>query len=216
MTELATEITEVVVYTDRARVNRHGVISLEPGIQSLEIPDLTSVLNPDSVRASAKGTANARLLGVKVKRIFYEEAVTEQVHELEEKIETYQDELKAFEVKEERIKQTQDSLSTLAEQTETYALALASGEQSIEEQLSLFDKLRNRVIKFDRDLIKNTKDRREKERQLDKVRKEIERWYGTPHRETYTAIIELESLAWVGSHYMIYISPKILLLIPLR
>ncbi len=192
MTELATEITEVVVYTDRARVTRHGDISLEPGIQSLEIPDLTSLLNPDSVRASAKGTANARLLGVKVKRIFYEEAVTEQVHELEEKIETYQDELKAFEVKEERIKQTQDSLSTLAEQTETYALALASGEQSIEEQLSLFDKLRNRVIKFDRDLIKNTKDRREKERQLDKVRKEIERWYGTPHRETYTAILELE------------------------
>jgi len=192
MIELATEITEVVVYTDRARVTRHSDISLEPGIQSLEIPDLTSLLNPDSVRASAKGTATARLLGVKVQRVFYEETVTEQVHELEEKIETYQDELKALEVKEERIKQTQDSLSTLAEQTDTYALALASGEQSIEEQLSLFDKLRNRVIKFDRDLIKNTKDRREKERQLDKVRKEIERWYGTPHRETYTAIIELE------------------------
>ena len=37
MTELVTEITEVVVYTDRARVTRCGNTSLEPGIQSLEI-----------------------------------------------------------------------------------------------------------------------------------------------------------------------------------
>lgn len=192
MTELVTEITEVVVYTDRARVTRRGDTSLEPGIQSLKISDLTFRLNPDSVRASAKGTAKARLLGVKVQRAFYEETATEQVRELEEQIETYQDELKELEAKEKRIKQTQASLSTLAEQTETYALALASGEQSIEEQLSLFDKLRNRVIKFDRDLIKNDKDRRAKERQLEKVRKEIERWYGTPHREAYTAIVELE------------------------
>ena len=192
MTELVTEITDVVVYTDRARVTRRGDTSLEPGIQSLEIPDLTIMLNPDSVRASAKGTAKARLLGVKVQRVFYEETVTEQVNELEDQIETLQDELRQLEAKEERIKQTQDSLSTLAEHTETYALALASGEQSIDEQLSLFDKLRNRVIKFDRDLIMNAKDRREKERQLDKVRKEIERWYGTPHREAYTAIVELE------------------------
>ena len=192
MTELVTEITDVVVYTDRARVTRRGDTLLEPGLQSLEIPDLTFSLNPDSVRASAKGTAKARLLGVRVQRVFYQETVTEQVHELEDQIETLQDELRQLEAKEERIKQTQDSLSTLAEQTETYALALASGEQSIEEQLSLFDKLRNRVIKFDRDLIKNGKDRREKERQLDKVRKEIERWYGTPHREAYTAIVELE------------------------
>jgi len=192
MTELVTEITDVVVYTDRARVTRRGDISLEPGIQSLEIPDLTFWLNPDSVRASAKGTAKARLLGVKVQRVFYEETVTEQVHELEEQIETLQDELRQLEAQGKRIQQTQENLSALAEQTETYALALASGEQNIEEQLSLFDKLRNRVLKFDRDLIKNAKNRREKERQLDKVRKEIERWHGTPHREAYTAIVELE------------------------
>ena len=170
MIELATEITEVVVYTDRARVTRQGSVTLEPGMHTLQISDLTFWLNPDSVRASAKGSAGAKLLGVQVQRAYYEETPAQQIKELEEKIESLQDELRELKTQEERIKQSQDNLVALSKQTDTYALALASGEQSIAVQLTMFDKLRARIDKFDTEISSTGKMRREKERQLDKLK----------------------------------------------
>jgi uncharacterized protein (TIGR02231 family) len=195
MIELVTEISEVVVYADRAQVTRLGKVTLEPGIQTLKVPDLTYWLNPDSVRATAKGSAKVRLLGVQVQHTFYEETPVEQLHDLEVEIEALKDDLNQMEKLNERIQQTQDNLITLAEQTETYALALASGEKSIEDQLSLLDKLRNRIIKFDRDLIKNEKNRRDKERQLERLEQELDQWRSSQGREAYTAMIELDVLS---------------------
>jgi len=192
MIELATEITEVVVYTDRARVTRHGSVTLEPGVHTLQISDLTFWLNPDSVRASAKGSAGAKLLGVQVQRAYYEETPAQQIKELEDQIEALQDELREMKTQEERIKQSQDNLVALSKQTDTYALALASGEQSIADQLTMFDKLRARIVKFDTEISTTSKKRREKERQLDKLKKELEQWHGTSHREAYHALIEVE------------------------
>ena len=194
MKELATKISEVVVYTDRAQVTRTGKVKLEPGVQNLHVPDLTYWLNPDSIRATARGTAKVRLLGVQVQHTFYEETPVEQIRELEAQIEALLDDVRGMEKQAERIRQTQESLLTLANHTETYALALASGEKSIEDQLSLLDKLRNRMIKFDQDLTQNAKDRREKERQLEKLQQEVEQWRNSQRREAYTAVIEMDVL----------------------
>ena len=129
-----------------------------------------------------------------VQHTFYEETPVEQIRELEAQIEALLDDVRGMEKQAERIRQTQESLLTLANHTETYALALASGEKSIEDQLSLLDKLRNRMIKFDQDLTQNAKDRREKERQLEKLQQEVEQWRNSQRREAYTAVIEMDVL----------------------
>ena len=64
MPVLDTRISKVVVYGDRARVARLGVLQVKPGSVLLEIPGLPGKLNPESLRATAQGTARARLLGV--------------------------------------------------------------------------------------------------------------------------------------------------------
>ncbi len=57
MDSLETRVTAVVVYPDRARVTRQGQAQLENGLHQIEIAGLPVRLNPDSARASARGTA---------------------------------------------------------------------------------------------------------------------------------------------------------------
>ena len=59
-----TKPTTVTVFPDRARVTRTGTVELQPGLQRVEITNLPLALVPESVRASGKGTARAKLLGV--------------------------------------------------------------------------------------------------------------------------------------------------------
>ena len=68
MTNLRTTISTVSVYPDRARVTRSGAVPLVPDSYRFEIPELPLDLDPASVRASAHGTAQARLLGVEIGR----------------------------------------------------------------------------------------------------------------------------------------------------
>jgi hypothetical protein len=70
MTELQTIITAVAAYPDRAQVTRGGTATLELGRHRLEVPELSLTLGAASVRASARGTTRARLLGVDVRRDF--------------------------------------------------------------------------------------------------------------------------------------------------
>lgn len=194
MVELVTEITAVTVYPDQARVTRSGELTLKPGVHILQIQELSLRLNPDSVRATARGTAQARLLGVQVQRSFYEEALSEQVHELEDQIEAQEDEQRGLKAKDELVRQNQANLSALAARTETYALALASGEMSVDDQLSIFDSIRARNETLDKELLEIAASQRVIERRLEKSRRELERWRGAPRREAYTAMIEVEVL----------------------
>ena len=57
MTSLDSIITEVVVFSDRARVTRRGSLALETGVHSIEVPNLPLALQPDSVRAAGGGSA---------------------------------------------------------------------------------------------------------------------------------------------------------------
>ncbi len=90
MTELQTTIVAVSVYPDRARVTRSGTVTLEPGNHRLEVSELPLKLDAASVRASARGTARARLFGVDVRRDFYVETPAERVRELEKQTEGIQ------------------------------------------------------------------------------------------------------------------------------
>ena len=71
--KVQTAVTAVAVYTDRARITRTGTETLEPGSHRLVIEELPLKLDVASVRAAARGTARARLLGVDVQREFFVE-----------------------------------------------------------------------------------------------------------------------------------------------
>ena len=192
MTELHTAITAVAVYPDRARVTRSGAATLELGSHRLEVEELPLRLDPASVRASARGTARARLLGVDVRRDFYVETPDERVRELEEQVESLEDELRALDAQAELLKQEQTAVSELAGQTEAFARGLAFGKTSAEAQMALLDSLRGRAEGINAALLDLVVSRRDLERRLQKLQNELDQLRGARRRERYTAIVEVE------------------------
>ncbi len=192
MTELQTDITAVAVYPDRARVTRCGTVTLEPGSHRLEVSELPLKLDAASVRASARGTARARLLGVDVRRDFFVETPAERVRELEEQIESLEDELKSLDMQTELFKQERATLGELSGQTEIYARGLAYGKIEAEAQMALLDSLRKRTEELNAALLDLALQRRNLERRLHKLQNELKQLRGTRGRERYTASVEVE------------------------
>lgn len=204
-----TSITAVTVYPDRARVTRGGTVHLDGGKHTLEIPELPVHLDPDSVRVSAQGTAHARLLGVEVQRAFFSETPVEKVRELESQIEALQDELLLLDDQKEVLEEQRHILDGLSTRTNTYALALVSGEMSWEEQQALFDGLRQRADRLDREMVELAARKRGAERRLQQLKNELGQLQGSRPRQRYTARLDLEvlqagdltvSLAYIVTH----------------
>ena len=194
MNQLPTSIKAVTVYPDRARVTRQGSLPLEAGLQTLVVSELPVQVDPDSLRAAARGTARARLLGVQVQRTFFSETPAEQVRQLETQVEALQDNLKQLDAQAELSRQSRQVVDKLANHTELYATALAAGEMSVEAQLSMLDGLGRRAGELDASLHALALHRRELERELVKLSKELEQQRSARPRERYQASIELEVL----------------------
>jgi uncharacterized protein (TIGR02231 family) len=195
MTELNTKIVEVTVYNDRARVTRRGPITLEPGVVWLSISNLPLTLNPESVRASARGMARARLLGVELERSYSIETPSEQIHQLEAEIEALKDDISGIEAQIVLTRQSRDNLAAIASRTNTYALALAGGAMALKDQLALFDGLTTRMGELDKQIQDSVVLQRQTQRRLEQLVNELQRWQGVPRRESYTANIELEVIS---------------------
>jgi uncharacterized protein (TIGR02231 family) len=194
MPSLTTSLTAVFVYPDRARVTRRGALSLEAGTHALEISALPLLLDADSLRASAYGTARARLLGVQAQRTFFTETPAEDIRQMEAQIEALQDSLKQAEAQAKLLLSYRTNLDTLTAQTQIYATALAAGEQTVEAQLALYDALRSRAEKLEAELQAIAAGRRETERQLQKLQSELDQQRNARPRERYTALVEVEIL----------------------
>ena len=194
MVPLKTTLAAVFVYPDRARMSRQGSLTLEAGTHALEISGLPIQLDADSLRASAYGTARARLLGVQAQRAFFVDTPAEAIRKLEMEIETLQDSLKQMDALTKLLQGYRANLDSLTAQTETYAMALAAGENTVEAQLALYDALRARAEKLDAEMHATTASRREVERRLQKLQSELDQQRNTRPRERYTAVIEVEVL----------------------
>ena len=194
MPPLQTSLAAVFVYPDRARVSRKGSLALEAGTHALEITGLPIHLDADSLRASAYGTARARLLGVQAQRAFFVETPAEAIHKLEVEIESLQDSLKQMDALTKLLQGYRSNLDTLSAHTETYAMALAAGENTVEAQLVLYDALRARAEKLDAEMLATTASRREVERRLQKLQSELDQQRNARPRERYTAVVEVEVL----------------------
>jgi len=134
------------------------------------------------------------LLGVQVQRSFFSEIPEARVHLLEQKVEALQDELKQLDARVELARQNRQVVDKLAGHTELYATALAAGEISVETQLTLLDGLSARAGQIDASLHTLAVRRRDIERELQKLTKELEQQRSTRPRERYQANVEIEVL----------------------
>ena len=195
MPSLDMRISEVVVYVDRAKITRRGVIAVEPGALVLDIPGLPGKLNPDSLRAAAHGTARARLLGVQAQRQHPLEAPQETVRNLEKALEEIKDQQRVLEDRIELSSHNRSALVKLLAETQTFATAIASGELPVEKSLATLDALQARAGQLDSEIQALLVDKRLLERREQQLVTELEKYRTVPKRVLLNARIDLEVLS---------------------
>ena len=195
MPKLDTTLFAATVFPDRARVTRRGEMAVEPGTHRIEIADLSIRLQPESVRASARGTARARLLGVQVERLFYAETPAEQVHEMETQLEALQDEMAGLDAQIELVKASRARIGELNGHTLVFATAMAAGEMTVEQQQALFAGLRKQAGELDAQGLGLAAQKRTLERRIQQLKRQLEQARNAGGRERYAAFIEVEVLS---------------------
>ncbi len=105
--EVESKISAVTVYSDRALVTRTNRLTLQPGKYELLFKDLPAGILEDSIYATGRGSARAKILGLDIKRTFLEKPRGEKIKKLEEEIQGLKDQDKALRDKVE-ISKTQD------------------------------------------------------------------------------------------------------------
>lgn len=192
MTTVNSRISAVTVFPDRARITRSAATHVEPGSQALEISDLPLHIDVESIRASIRGNARLRLLGVQMRRAIYTESSHERVRHLEEELETLGDRLKGLETRTGRIEHYTGVLGSLSEQTKTFARALVRGQGDLQQQLQMLDGLRARSEALDAEALQIDGEGRGLKRQMEKTKKELAQLRSLAPRERYSALVEIE------------------------
>jgi uncharacterized protein (TIGR02231 family) len=194
MPELTTTLDAVTVFPDRARLTRRGRLAVEPGQHCLEILDLPLALVTDSVRASGRGTARARLLGIRTEIRHYVETPAEAARELEARIQGLQDSDADLAARAEVLDKAQKALDGLAAQSDVYARGLAFRNRSPEDQGALYDFIVERASTQQTEILALSRQRRDLARELDRLRRELAKLQSARPRQRYAALVEVEVL----------------------
>lgn len=107
------KITAVTVYPDRALVTRSVQLEVTPQAYDIVFDHLPGAILEESVRASGKGTAAAKLLGLEIKRSFLEKTAREEVRELEKELQNLKDKDTALTNEQEALKAQSEFLKSI-------------------------------------------------------------------------------------------------------
>jgi uncharacterized protein (TIGR02231 family) len=195
ITELATQLDAVTVFPDRARLTRRGRTALQPGEHRLEISGLPMSLFPDSLRASGRGTARARLQGVSARIENYVETPAEAARELETKIQSIEDADADLAVQAAVLEKEQQAIDGLASQSEVFARGLALRNRTTADQGAVYDFVTGRGRTLQTELLALGRKRRDLARELDRLRRELQQLQAARPRQRTVAVVEVEVTA---------------------
>ena len=193
---LTSHISAVTVFPDRARVVRVATAVLDQtGSQRLLFDNLPLTLDRESVRVAGQGTARVRLRSVDVAHHFYEQTPAERVRELEETIQTSQDELAALDGELAILNTHAKHTAGLWEATAAYAAGLSRGRSTVEQQGELVAFLleQDEAIKTRQREIEQAK--RPLNRRLQKLLQELKQWQSARPQQRNQATVEIEVLS---------------------
>ncbi|MFQ5400719.1 MAG: mucoidy inhibitor MuiA family protein [Anaerolineae bacterium] len=188
-----TSISKVTVYPDRARVTCHGRCTVTEGAHRLIIDELPLVLDVDSVRVAGRGSARVRLMGVDVTRRHYGESPALKVRDLEQQIETLEDELRVLADDRAGWEAHARYLEGLRQATVEYARGLSRGRSTVEDQAQLAAYVREQDQETRAAMRELDVQKREVTRKLEKLRRDLEGFQAARPRSRYQARIEVEA-----------------------
>jgi uncharacterized protein (TIGR02231 family) len=186
-------ITAITIFPDRARVTRTSRFDAQIGPQQITIANLPLALIPESVRASGK--AKAKLIGVSTRLENFLDTPSEATHDLEIKIQDVTDADANLAARAVVLEKEQKALDGLATQSEMFARGLALRNRTPEEQGLILDFLTRRSQAIQTELLALSRSRREKTKEIDRLKRLLKTQQSAQPKQRYTATIELEILS---------------------
>ncbi|MFB2972983.1 mucoidy inhibitor MuiA family protein [Aerosakkonema sp. BLCC-F183] len=190
---LDTRISEVTVYTDRARVTRRGVVALTGGERELAIASLPVNVLSESIRATGSGTVPVRLIQVRTEGIFSPEPTSERVAHLNQQIEQLEEEKRRIRDELKSLELQRNFVQNLGEKSvEKFSIGLSQQQVGLNETRDLLSFLGQRNSDFSNAMAQLEKQGQQLEKQtlaLGKQLWEIEKFRP---QESFSIIVAIE------------------------
>jgi uncharacterized protein (TIGR02231 family) len=179
-------IKEVVLYTDRAFTTRSADLNVSKGVVDVVFTPLPASLNPQSIRASGKGTADVKILGCEFESIYTGEASDEEILSLEKELEKLRDQYRILQDKKALLDEKKSRLSELNSFTvKQLSKSLGRGEMKTDDSDNLLEflfnkdeKLMDTIYKIDIEMRELEKEILKKENEYNKLKHERMTEYG--------------------------------------
>lgn len=209
LVETESKVTQVIVYPNSAQVTRQAQIQLKEGFHEVVFTNVPENLNEGTLTVAAKGSARAKILDAKIKKIFLERPQSQLVRKLEDEIRTLEDELSELHNQQTVIQEEREFLRSI----KLYAgqqipKDLVTKMPETEELDSLYGLLKGKwQDTYVRELEIKQQIRKINEK-LEKLRKELAQLRQGQHKEKRIISIELEvegqGTLSVAASYLMY------------
>jgi uncharacterized protein (TIGR02231 family) len=168
---IATQITAVTVYTDRALITRQGTIHLTGTERQLILTNLPPTLDTESIRVSGKGQIPVKIQGVTTDRQYTTEPVVERIAELTDEIDRLETDNRHLQYQINTLAHQTSFIRGLREKTETtFSRSLASQQIGLQDTQNLLDFIGTKNTEYAR----ATEDLQQQQKQIDKRLKSLQ------------------------------------------
>lgn len=205
---LETQITQVTVYSNQARIQRSGSLELTGQEQELVIDNLPASVQTDSLRVRGQGTVSLRILGVRSQRQFATQAVAPQLVALEQQLETLEQEQQALGDRRAAIQLQQTFVAQLSEGlVEPLARSLSRQTISTADTAALMDFMGQRYGSQGSEILALERQQNVKAREIQAVEQQIQQLQAVRPRESQRVVVAVAPSG--GGHFELLLSYRV-------
>ena len=187
---LDSQITQVTVYSNQARIQRNGKVELNAQSQELVIENLPASLQTESLRVSGQGEVAVRILGVRSERQFATEAVSPQLADLEQQLENLKQEQRALGDRRKAALLNQGFVQQLSEGlVKPLSRSLSRQQISTEETAALMAFMGDRYRNQATEILALDGEQRELERKIKAVEQQLKQLKVVRPRESQRVVV---------------------------
>jgi uncharacterized protein (TIGR02231 family) len=148
-TAIETRISDVIVYTDRARITRQGTINLTGSETQLIVDRLPTSIDPSSLRVGGSSNSDIKILSVNADRQRFTQPVGEKLAEVTAEVEALKTQMRHIGFQIATAQMQSDFLTGLKSKTEeTFSSGLARQRLTLSDTLSFIDTVGGKFTEY--------------------------------------------------------------------
>ncbi|MHB1354633.1 MAG: mucoidy inhibitor MuiA family protein [Anaerolineae bacterium] len=191
--EFTTAITSVTVFSHGARVVRRGQVHVPAGLIELTVSNLPESIVQDSLRVSGRGSAQAKLLGVDLRKIYLAAPIEAEQLALQNRLETLQQQKRTLELQNRLVVAQQEYLlNTLKAGAEQLPRGLAFGRSEVATGQELLSVSSSAITEADNRLLELERSQQDVCKELEQVQEQIANLGNNDIEKGYSAIIMMQ------------------------